>query len=992
MDNQITLPYNPEVLARELKQYYVSASDEDIRLMLKFIEEDSLESLFKSLPSDILFETAPELPEELSYLELLKHLKEASEKNKPRASFIGDALPVYKVHPIVPFVSGIRNLTTSYTPYQPERSQGTLISLWIYQCLMSSLTGFEAINASLYDRATAIFEAICCAIRLSKEGDTVLVSEGIFPQDMKVLKTLVESTSIKIETIPLDFEMGLLDLKLVKENIKELGGRLAGIVFPQVNQLGLIEDVDALTDLAYEIGVKSIAIIDPMLIGKEGLKPPSEYGSHGADIFVGEGQHLAIGPNFGGPGLGVFGIRYNKEVKNDVRSTPGRYVGKGKDLHGREAFAMVLSTREQHIRKEKATSNICSNQAFLASLAGAAILARGKDGMAESALIGNSRAKIFINRVTQIAGIKLAFPKAAFYNECVLEIPEAPATAIKKGIKANLHIGVDLSDRSPSGLKNLLKISFSDVQTDEDCERLIEFFESTYGRASMPSTTLPEIPKTALRESKFDLPELTLEEIKTYYQKLGELNISPDDAPYPLGSCTMKYNPYINDWAAGLRGFADLHPQAPIEDAQGSLEILFQIQEWFKKITGLAAVATQPVAGAQGELVSLKMFKAYHKNIGETRRTKILIPKSSHGTNFASATMAGILEIDIIELEATDEGHIDIKDIENKIEEFGPQICGIMVTNPNTGGIFECEFKKIAEKIHAAGGLVFMDGANLNAIAGRVDLGKLGVDAMHSNLHKTWSIPHGGGGPGDAIVAVSERLAKFLPGYQIIRNEKGFYEPVESVQSIGSCHRHWGNFAHKVRCYAYLCRLGKEGIRKMSAVAVLSARYLFNILKSQTPSLPRLGEELPRMHEFILTLREEDFEKLESVGIPKAQAIPRIGKLFLDFGYHAPTVAFPEPLGLMIEPTESYSKKELDRFAEAMIGVLRIVREFPEYLNSVPETTPVGRIDEVNANRNLVLSERMVNLPTIYENGVLPEVLIRMRVEEIFEKIKKGKD
>lgn len=979
----MTLPFDPEKLPRELKQYYISASKEDIEIMLESIRADFLDSLFKSVPLDVLFNLAPNLPDELPYIELQEYLQKISQKNNIRTSFLGDALPVYKVHSVVPFVSSIRNLTTAYTPYQPERSQGTLISLWIYQCLISSLTGFEAINASLYDRATALFEAICCAIRLSKEADTVLVSEGIFPQDMEVIKTLAQNTTIKIKTIPLNVKTGLLSLKQVRLEIKALGGNLAAIVFPHVNQLGLIEDVDKLTDLANEACIKSIAIIDPMLIAQGGLKPPIEYGKYGVDIFVGEGQHLAIGPNFGGPGLGIFGVRFNDNIKTYVRATPGRYVGKAKDLQGRDAFTLVLSTREQHIRKEKATSNICSNQAFLATLTGAALLARGAKGMSKSSTVGHNRAKTFVSQVTRITGIKLAFPVTPFYNECILEIPEFASVAIRKGIQANLHIGVDMSGRNPQHAKNLLKISFSDIQSNEDCKRLIEFFEVTYGSPGVLPFPLPRLSETALRKSKLEIPRLTLKEIKLYYQKLGELNISPDDAPYPLGSCTMKYNPYINDWAAGLPGFTNIHPQVPIEDAQGSLEILFQIQEWFKKITGLAAVATQPVAGAQGELISLKLFQAYHKSIGETKRTKILIPKSAHGTNFASATMSGILPGDIIQLEATDKGHIDLLDLDFKIKQFGSLICGIMITNPNTSGLFESNFKSIAEKIHIAGGLVFMDGANLNAIAGWVDLSRLGVDAVHSNLHKTWSIPHGGGGPGDAIVAVSEKLAKFLPGYQITKNEKGFYEPMKTEQSIGSCHRHWGNFAHKVRCYTYLCRLGNNGIRKMSAVSVLSAQYLFNILKSQTRSLPPLSEDLPRMHEFILTLREDDFSRLESVGITRAQAIPRLGKLFLDFGYYAPTVAFPEPLGFMIEPTESYTKKELDRFAEATIAILKIVREFPEYLNEVPQATPVGRIDEVGANRKLILSEPLITLPPIYKNKVPQEVPI----SDILQKI-----
>jgi glycine dehydrogenase len=449
----------------------------------------------------------------------------------------------------------------------------------------------------------------------------------------------------------------------------------------------------------------------------------------------------------------------------------------------------------------------------------------------------------------------------------------------------------------------------------------------------------------------------------------------------------MKYNPKVNDWAAALPGFTDLHPQAPVEDSQGCLMVLHEIQEWFKGITGLPGVTTQPLAGAQGELVGLKLFQAYHRDKRETRDI-ILIPRSAHGTNFATATMAGFAgkQGKIVYLEADNEGRVLNEDLDLRIEEYGERIAGIMITNPNTSGIFETSFKQIAEKIHAIGGLVYMDGANMNAIAGWVDLNALGVDAVHNNLHKTWTIPHGGGGPGDAIVAVSEKLIPFLPGYQI-----GFdgdsYTPLKPGKSIGSFHRHWGNFAHKVRCYAYLLRLGREGVRRMSAIAVLSARYLHEQLREDYATLPTGSDAEPRMHEFILTLKTEDFAALESVGLRKTDAAPRIGKLFLDFGFHAPTVAWPEPLGLMIEPTESYSKAELDRFAEAVKAILRLIKEHPQALISAPHFTCIDRVEEVEANRDVCLSESLETLPVLNVARIHSSELAKMTVGEIYAKI-----
>jgi glycine dehydrogenase len=390
--------------------------------------------------------------------------------------------------------------------------------------------------------------------------------------------------------------------------------------------------------------------------------------------------------------------------------------------------------------------------------------------------------------------------------------------------------------------------------------------------------------------------------------------------------------------------------------------------------------------------VGIKLFQAYHQHLGEKDRKVILIPRSAHGTNFATAAMAGYPD-GIVYLEANPQGTIDINDFEEKLEEYGEKLCGVMITNPNTSGIFETDFKRIADKVHETGGLVYMDGANMNAIAGLVDLNELGVDAVHNNLHKTWTIPHGGGGPGDAIVAVSEKLVDFLPGKQIIQLKDGTYDSSKPKYSIGSFHRNWGNFSHKVRAYTYLLRLGRDGIPRMSSVAVLSAQYLFEKLKTRYNTLPENALDSPRMHEFILTLSEEDFENLEKHGIPKNQAIPQIGKLFLDFGFHAPTVAFPEVFGLMIEPTESYTKRELDRFVEAVLAIKDIIDESPFVLKSSPHFTPIDRVDEVGANRNLRLNEPLDRLPPLPHNRISPSELMRLEIDEIKNRvIKLAKD
>ena len=975
---------SPSTDLREHARHYIPATDADIEQMLATIGKGSFKELFDHIPEEVLFAQAPDLPEELDYQALKTRLQEISEKNQIGSSFLGDGVLDLEPSPVVGPVCDIRNMTTAYTPYQPELSQGTLIAHWIYQCSMARLTGFEAVNASLYDRSTSIFEGICAAIRMSRKKTAAIIPETLYPGDLEVLATLSEETEVELIRVPADAATGCIDMAALKSAAESAVDRLAVIVFPQVNTFGLLESADELTDYAAELKVKSVAVIDPLLLAKGGLKPPSEFGEAGVDIIVGEAQHFALAPNFGGPGLGLFGVRFSSKDRNGVRAAPGRFIGKAKDCSGRECRVGVLSTREQHIRKDKATSNICSNQAFVATLVGAALLERGDPGL--ESILSTIRARLAeaVEALTAFHGVDLAFSGSVSFHELTLSlsrpVAELMAAARAKGILA----GADVSDRI-AGERQLLKLSFSN--RDQDLAGLVEVFASIFGSASAVTATLNSVNESGLRSSAPGLPRYSAEEVVEYYTKLGDLNVSPDDGCYPLGSCTMKYNPMVNDWAASLPGFTDVHPQAPVEDAQGCLYVLHETQEWFKKITGLAGVTTQPLAGAQGELVGLKLFQAYHRDRNQVRDV-VLIPRSAHGTNFATATMAGFAgkKGKIVYLEADVAGRVLNEDLDRRIEEYGNRIAGIMITNPNTSGIFETSFKEIAEKIHAVGGLVYMDGANMNAIAGWVDLGALGVDAVHNNLHKTWTIPHGGGGPGDAMVAVSDLLLPYLPGHQI-EFDGELYRPVKAEKSIGSFHRHWGNFAHKVRCYTYLLRLGKEGVRRMSAMAVLSARYLHKQMESDYATLPAGSDSEPRMHEFILTLKPEDFGALESVGLRKTDAAPRIGKLFLDFGFHAPTVAWPEPLGLMIEPTESYTKAELDRFADAVKAIIKLVKEHPQVLNSAPHFTPIDRVEEVEANRDVCLSESLETLPKLNIARISTRELAQMPVDEIYVKI-----
>ena len=979
---------------REDYPHYIGIDEGDEALMLEELGLKSMDDLFSHLPKEIMHKGLT-IENGLERNQLKQKISEIADKNKIATSFIGDGLQSFKVPEVVEDICAIRGLTTAYTPYQPERSQGTLQSLWIYQNLIGKITGFEAINASLYERATCLFEALNCSTRIKRKTDTVIVSDSIYPGDKEVLLTQAKETKLNIVFAPINKESGLIDHAELEKLIEKHKENLASLAINQINCFGCIEKFNDLTDLAKKHDLLTIAIVNLHALANNGLKEPAHWGSDnsGADILVAEGQSLTLKPNFGGPGLGIFGIRYNEKHKNYIRSTAGRFIGKAKDLKGRDCKAIILSTREQHIRRDKATSNICSNQSFVASACGAALLEKGSEGFEKTFKKVSKLTKDLLQSLTCFEGVELKYNSPVF-NEFTLKLDQPVTPLIKECLEEeNVFLGVDITGRCGIN-ENLLHISINDQHEPINIQKIINFFKAKFKPKGI-SSTIKGLNTSDLRVNPFSIKALPKAEIVDYYQKLGQQNLSPDDGIYPLGSCTMKYNPELNEWAASLDNFTQTHPQMLPEYVQGNLQILFETQEIFKDITGLSAVTTQPVAGAQGELVGLKLFQAYHRdnNEGETRNI-VLIPKSAHGTNPATATMAGFetkivdgKKMGIINIDANEQGMMDMGQLKELVEKHSQNIAGIMITNPNTAGIFETSFKEMSELIHSVGGLVYMDGANMNAIAGWVDLGKMGVDAVHNNLHKTWSIPHGGGGPGDAIVAVSEKLVDFLPGVQVVKKDAK-YELTRASKSVGSFHRHYGNFAHKVRAYTYLKYLGADGIRRMSATAVLSARYLHHKLKKTYPGLPLKAQETPRMHEFILTLSEDSFDRIAKAGTPKSAAIARVGKLFLDFGFHAPTVAFPEVYGLMLEPTESFTKDELDQFCVVVETIHHIINEYPQVLQTVPHFTPIDRVDEVTANKKLALMEQDENLLSeILEDRVDASKLRNSTKEEIIKLI-----
>src|SRR5215813_1697806 len=504
------LPYDLTTLPRELTRYYISATDEELQTMLGALGLSQLDELFAHIPAPARMIGLPDLPEELGYADLYQHVVAQSQKNRlPDVTFLGDGLPHYRAPDLVPFVAGLRELMTAYTPYQPERSQGTLMTQWLYQGCLAMLTGFEAINASQYDRATALVEALYTAARLSRQERThFLLLGSLWPQDLEVVHTLLTGTRLTYEIVPIDPERGTVPLAVLEPQAVAQADGLAGIAFPQVNSLGCLEDVDGLTELAHRLGARAIVVTDPMLLATGGLKAPGTFGAEGegADILVGEAQHLAIPPHYGGPGLGVFGMRYNVAHQQDIRQAPGRFVGDAQDEAGRPAKVMVLSTREQHIRRHKATSNICTNQGFVATLAAAAILARGEEGMRKACMQARTNATTAARALLRVPGVRLAFPDTPFWNAFVLALPCSSAAMIETARQRGIHLGVDVSSRIPGSTGNHLLLSCSDLQEPEHLERLTDVFVETFGMPAPPAVpdpativTLHQVPAAYLR-------------------------------------------------------------------------------------------------------------------------------------------------------------------------------------------------------------------------------------------------------------------------------------------------------------------------------------------------------------------------------------------------------------------------------------------------------------------------------------------------------------
>ena len=844
--------------------------------MLKVIGEQSLDTLIdKTIPKNIRT-NGLRLAAPLSEYEFLKEVKEVAQKNKVYSSYIG--MGYYNT--ITPAVIR-RNIFenpgwyTQYTPYQAEIAQGRLESLLNFQTMVADLTGLPIANASLLDDATAAAEAMSMFYNtFNKRTITArkfFVDKHCFPQIIDVLKT--RATPINIELVIDDYR----DIKLDENYFGAL------VQYP--NAEGSIEDYRAFTEKVHELNAYVGVVADLM-----SLAVIIEPGAWGADCVVGNTQRFGVPMGFGGPHAAYFATR--EEFK---RIIPGRIIGVSKDRLGDKALRMALQTREQHIRREKATSNICTAQALLANIAGMYAVYHGYEGIKE---IANTIHRMANTLAKNLEDLGFEIKHSAFFDTLLISLKD---TEKLKTIAENASMNFYYNDNS-------IQISIDETSSLEDLALIVSVFKE-YGTTMQASENHEfVIPSELHRSSKFlqhDVFNLyrSETELMRYIKKLENKDLSLMHAMIPLGSCTMKLNAAVELEPLSWNEFANIHPFAPSNQVKGYMQLIQELESQLNEITGFHATSLQPNSGAQGEFSGLMVIQAYHHNRGDNHRDIVLIPSSAHGTNPASAVMAGCK---VVVVKCDDYGNIDKTDLQEKAILHKDNLSSLMITYPSTHGVFEHHIKEIIQIVHENGGLVYMDGANMNAQVGLTSPGAIGADVCHLNLHKTFAIPHGGGGPGMGPICVTEDLAPFLPKNAQVNmgGEKGI---------TGISAAPWGSASILLISYAYIKMLGAEGLTQSTKYAILSANYIKSRLESAYDILYTGKEHGKVAHELILDFRPFKHSlKIE---------VEDVAKRLIDFGFHAPTVSFPVAGTLMIEPTESESKIELDRFCDAMLAI-----------------------------------------------------------------------
>ncbi|MDX2344803.1 MAG: aminomethyl-transferring glycine dehydrogenase [Acidimicrobiia bacterium] len=851
---------------------HIGPTDDDIDAMLAVVGLESLEDLkAKVVPESIRVRDDFDLPEADSEPEVLARLKRLGDANSIYTSLIG--MGYYGTHtPSVILRNVLENpgWYTSYTPYQPEISQGRLEAMLNYQTMVSDLTGMDIANASLLDEATAVAEAMTMLRRASRsKANTFFVDAECHPQVIQVVQT---------RAVPLGIDVVVGDPAAIDT------AQVYGVVLQYPGTTGIVRDDRQLIASLKEAGVLVAVATD--LLALTLLTPPGEMD---VDVAVGSSQRFGVPMMFGGPHAAFMATKDKFK-----RSMPGRLVGVSKDTKNRMALRLALTTREQHIRREKATSNICTAQALLAVMAGMYAVWHGPEGLAA---IAEELHRLTSALAAQLAAGGLELVNDTWFDTLTVKTPgraeEVVAAAEDRMINLRLidqdHVGVSLDETST--------------------EEVVAAVSESFFVSGVAGTVGDGLPAGLRRTSQFLAHDVfhsyrSETEMMRYMRKLQGRDIALDRSMIPLGSCTMKLNAATEMAAVTWPEFASLHPYVPLDQAGGYLEMIADLERWLATATGYDAVSLQPNAGSQGEYSGLLAINAYHESRDEGHRNICLIPASAHGTNPASAVMAGLSVVVV----ATDgSGNIDLADLKEKANQHSANLAALMITYPSTHGVFEESVREVCDMVHEHGGQVYIDGANLNALLGLAKPGEFGGDVSHLNLHKTFAIPHGGGGPGVGPIGVKAHLEPFLPGHPLVNDQKGFRDGVGAVSAAP-----WGSAGVLPISWSYIALMGGDGLAKATEVAILSANYIATKLADHYPVL-YTGSSGLVAHECILDLRDIKHD----VGV----SADDFAKRLIDYGFHAPTMSFPVPGTLMIEPTESESLAELDRFVEAMIAI-----------------------------------------------------------------------
>jgi len=860
---------------------HIAPNQADTAQMLKTIGVSTLDELIdQTVPAKIRLKNPLNLPAAKSEFDYLNTLKQTATKNKVFKSFIGQGY--YDV--IVPGVIQ-RNILenpgwyTQYTPYQAEIAQGRLQALLNFQTMVIDLTGMEIANASLLDEGTAAAEAMFMqySLRKNQQANVFFVSQELFPQTIDILKTRSQPYGI--------------ELQIGDHRTAELTDNMFGAIVQYPAGDGEVYNYTDYAAKAHAKGIKLTVVADLMSLVL--LTPPGEWG---ADIVVGNTQRFGVPMGFGGPHAAFFATK--EEYK---RSIPGRIIGVTIDSAGDYALRMALQTREQHIRRDKATSNICTAQALLAIMAGMYAVYHGPQGL-----------KLIAERIHGLTILLADSLKQLGYKQ--LNDTYFDTIKFDLGILAGpIHAEAINNEMNLNYKGSVVTISVDETTSPEDIKTMVRFFAKVKGKTltdvgfdDLKATIQTIIPADLQRTSAYLEHKLfnshhSEHEMLRYIKSLEAKDLSLCHSMIALGSCTMKLNATTEMIPVTWAAFSKMHPFAPVDQTGGYMQLFDELNNWLSEITGFAAMSLQPNAGAQGEYAGLMVIRAYHNDRGEGHRNIALIPSSAHGTNPASAAMAGMK---IIVVKCDDNGNIDVADLKAKAEQYKNELSCLMVTYPSTHGVFEESIIEICEIIHQNGGQVYMDGANMNAQVGLTSPANIGADVCHLNLHKTFCIPHGGGGPGMGPIGVAKHLVPFLPGHAVVDIDKG-----KSIHAVSSAP--WGSASILIISHAYIAMMGSDGLTNATRYAILNANYIKARLHHHYPVL-YTGANGRCAHEMIL-----DCRSFKNFGIE----VTDIAKRLMDYGFHAPTVSFPVAGTVMVEPTESEPKHELDRFCDAMIAI-----------------------------------------------------------------------